>query len=358
MHEVIANLHMHTPYSDGALKHAQIAQAAIKTGLDVIIVTDHNVWVNGPEGYYQDEDRRVLLLVGEEIHDQAREPQKNHLLVFGVGRELATLASDPQRLVDGVRQAGGLAFLAHPVDPAAPAVGETDISWVDWNLQGITGIELWNAFSEFKSHLKSKLHALYYAYNPGRIANGPFQETLKKWDEQLMRGRRLVAIGGSDAHALPARMGPIRKALFPYEFHFKGVNTHLMLPQPMSGDLFEDRRLVLDALRQGHCFIGYDLPAPTRGFRFTAQGSSGVSHMGDETGCQNGVTFQVRLPLRTECRLVKDGKVIKSWKNRENYTYITSQPGVYRVEAYIQFLGKRRGWIFSNPIYLGSSHFL
>jgi hypothetical protein len=27
-------------------------------------------------------------------------------------------------------------------------------------------------------------------------------------------------------------------------------------------------------------------------------------------------------------------------------------PGVYRVEAYIEFKGKRRGWIFSNPIYV------
>jgi hypothetical protein len=27
-------------------------------------------------------------------------------------------------------------------------------------------------------------------------------------------------------------------------------------------------------------------------------------------------------------------------------------PGAYRVEAYIDYLGLKRGWIFSNPIYI------
>jgi hypothetical protein len=29
-----------------------------------------------------------------------------------------------------------------------------------------------------------------------------------------------------------------------------------------------------------------------------------------------------------------------------------SEPGVYRVEAYLRVLGKYRPWIFSNPIYV------
>ena len=76
MFELVANLHMHTPYSDGFGSHAEIAQAAIRAGIDVVIVTDHNVLVAGPEEIYRDGDRRVLLLVGEEVHDQARQPQK------------------------------------------------------------------------------------------------------------------------------------------------------------------------------------------------------------------------------------------------------------------------------------------
>jgi predicted metal-dependent phosphoesterase TrpH len=146
MPEIVVNLHMHTRYSDGTSSHADLVQAALRAGVDTIIVTDHNVWVNGPEDYYgpsgepAGSERKVLLLVGEEIHDRVRNPQKNHLLAFGAGRELSTLAPDPQRLIDGIAQAGGISFLAHPDDPAAPAFKETDISWEDWDVQRYTGI--------------------------------------------------------------------------------------------------------------------------------------------------------------------------------------------------------------------------
>ena len=352
MHELVINLHMHTPYSDGFGTHEQIAKIAMQTGLEVVIITDHNVWVNGPEDYYQEGERRVLLLVGEEVHDQARDPQKNHLLVFGAQRELSTYAFDPQRLINAVGQANGLSFIAHLTDRAAPAVGEGDISWVDWQVQGYTGIELWNGFSEFKSRLKSKLHAIWYAYNPERIARGPEPETIQKWDELLSSGKKVVAVGGSDAHAIPISLGPLHRIVFPYEFHFRTINTHVLTTRPLSGEPQEDGKLVLESMRRGSCFVGYDLPASTRGFRFSAHGNDEIVGMGNEISCKNGVTFQIKLPLRTDCHLLKDGKVIKSWKNRDLCTHITSEPGVYRVEAFINFKGRQRGWIYSNPIYV------
>lgn len=352
MHELVINLHMHTPYSDGHGTHKQIAAAAMQAGLDAVIVTDHNVWVNGPEDYYRDGDRRVLLIVGEEIHDQGREPQKNHLLVFGARRELATYAYDPQRLINAVGQANGLAFIAHPYDPASPAVGEGDISWEDWGVQGYHGIELWNGFSEFKSLLKTKLHAIWYAYNPTRIARGPLPQTMQKWDDLLRNGKKVVAIGGSDAHALPASLGPLHRIIFPYQFHFRSINTHVLIDRPPSGDALEDSNLILEALRNGNCYIGYDLPASTRGFRFAATGMDATVRMGEEISCKGGVTFQIKLPQRAECHLLKDGKPIKVWTKRDLCTYITAEAGVYRVEVFIYYRNKRRGWIYSNPIYV------
>ena len=53
MHEIVVNLHMHTRYSDGSGTHKDIAEAAMQTGLDAVIVTDHNVLVLGVEGYYR-----------------------------------------------------------------------------------------------------------------------------------------------------------------------------------------------------------------------------------------------------------------------------------------------------------------
>lgn len=352
MHEIITNLHIHTQYSDGLGTHADIARAAMRAGIDAVIVTDHNVLVEGPESVFRDGDKRVVLLVGEEIHDQARSPQKNHLLVIGAGKDLATYAYDPQVLLDSVRNARGLSFIAHPIEKAAPAMNEPDISWVDWQIQGYTGIELWNHMSEFKSKLKSMLHAIYYVFNPYAIATGPFSSAIQKWDELLTNGRRVVAVGGSDAHAFIRFLGPIRRILFPYEFHFRSINNHLFLPSPLTGEIENDRRLILEALAQGKAFIGYDLPASTRGFRFTAQGKDASAWIGEEISAQNGVTLQIRLPRPAECRLIRNGKAIKTWTRRETCTHITTEPGVYRVEVFIQYLGQRRRWIFSNPIYV------
>jgi len=352
MHEYIVNLHMHTPYSDGTGSHEEIAQAAIRAGIDIVIVTDHNIWVDGPEGYYEDGEKRVLLLVGEEVHDRTRDPQKNHLMVFGVDSEMAPYAKEPQILINKVNELGGLSFIAHPVDPEALEFNESDLSWVDWDVRGYTGIELWNGMSEFKGLLKNKLAAIYYAYNPDTIGHGPYPDVLLKWDEITATGQRVVAVGGSDAHAINASLGPLKRVLFPYEFHFQAVNTHVYIDEPLTGDAARDRTLILDALKDGHAFVGYDLPSPTRGFRFTAQGMNKSVLMGDEIPSENGVTLQVMLPQRAECNLIKDGEIIQSWTDRDVASYTTTDPGVYRIEVFLQFRRKRRGWIFSNPIYI------
>lgn len=352
MHEVTINLHMHTRYSDGSGTHKDIAAAALKTNVDVVIVTDHNVLVQGFEGYYKEKNKKILMLIGEEVHDQARDPQKNHLLVFDANREMATFAENPQKLINQVREAGGLSFLAHPDDPEAKAFNETDISWDDWSVQNYTGIELWNALSELKTIVPTKLHGAFYAFFPLFIASQPIPNTLAKWDELLATGNKVVAIGGSDAHALHMNMGFVHRVIFPYEFHFRTVNTHALLSEPLSGDVTSDKSLIYKSLAAGHCFIGYDMPAPTNGFRFSAQGRESSAIMGDEISAKSGVTLQAKLPSHAEIRLLKDGQIIQTWKNQSACTHITTEPGVYRIEAYRNYLGKQRGWIYSNPIYV------
>ncbi len=352
MPEVIVNLHMHTRYSDGSGTHRDIAKAGIAAGVDVVIVTDHNILVQGFEGYYKEKNKKVLMLIGEEVHDQARNPQKNHLLVFNAERELAVYADNPQQLIDRARESGGLAFLAHPDDPAAPAFNETDISWEDWSVKNYHGIELWNGLSELKTVVPTKLHGAFYAFFPKFVSTQPIPATLAKWDELLARGEKVVAIGGSDAHALKMSLAGIHRVIFPYEFHFRTVNTHVITPEPLSGEVNQDKRMIYEALEQGHCFVGYDLPAPTRGFTFTAQGMEKTAIMGDEISAKNGVTLQAKLPSNAEIRLLKDGAVIQTWKNALSCIHITTEPGVYRIEAHRRYLGKQRGWIYSNPIYV------
>lgn len=352
MEEISLNLHIHSKYSDGSGTHEDIARAACKSGLDAVIVTDHNVLVSEKEGYYTFDGRSVLLLVGEEIHNQAKFPQKNHLLVFGTNRELAPFAPDPQNLINLVKNSGGSCFIAHPVDPPLELFGEPDISWEDWSLTGFTGLELWNGFSELKSVAHGYLSAIFYAFFPQFIAHAPLASTLMKWDELTASGKRVCAVGGSDAHALHKTLGPINRTIFPYTFHFSAINNHVMLPEPLRGDLAFDRGMVLNALARGNNFIGYDLPASTRGFRFSAHNKKGDAVMGDEIALEDGVTLQVKLPAAAELRLLCNGEVIREWNNTTNGALTTTQPGVYRIEVFRPYLGTRRGWIFSNPVYI------
>ncbi len=352
-HEYAANLHMHTPYSDGEWYHAQIAEAALAAGLDLVCVTDHNVWVDGPERYYSDGDKRVLMLVGEELHDAARQPQKNHLLAYNHRRELARLAPQPQALIDAVGAAGGLSFLAHPFDGAVPLIDYADIAWVNWEVTGYTGLEIWNYMSDWARLLTSRSAAVRFALNPELGMSGPAPETLAKWDELTAAGQRVVGIGNADAHGTVYQRWGLTRCLFPYEFLFRQVNTHLLTPEPLAGDLALDRALLMQALAAGHAFIAYDGLAPTRGFRFSASGDRGALLMGDETTNRGGLTFQLTTPQPATLRLLRDGREIARHAGQSlTHVLLAGETGAFRAEAYLPFRGRPRGWIYSNPIYV------
>ena len=193
---------------------------------------------------------------------------------------------------------------------------------------------------------------IFHAFFPRFYGRGPLLPTLRKWDELLNAGRRIVAIGGSDAHALHYRLGPIQKTIFPYDFHFSAVNNHLLLTRPLGDDPRADQELVLEALGTGRGWVGYDLVAPTRGFTFSAQGREQDAVMGGEIPLAGGVTLQTKLPSAANVRLVRNGQMVQEWKRATHCVHTVTEAGVYRVEAYRRYLGARRGWIFSNPIYV------
>lgn len=348
IYEYAGNLHIHTPYSDGEALHAEVARAASEAKIDFVIVTDHNVWVDGVEGYYGN----VLLLVGEELHDVRRQPQANHLLAYHAEDELAPYASDPQGLIDAVNQHGGFSYLAHPYEYSSPAAPELEpIPWVAWDVTGYTGIEIWNYMSEFKGLLRNKLAALYYAHFPSRGIRGPYKETLRRWDELLSQGMQIAAIGGADVHGKEYSLGPFHRVLFPYAYLFRCVNTHILTQRPLNGQLEHDKELVYDALRAGRTWVGYDLPASTRGFRFQARSGFNEAIMGEELVRTGATKVIVQTPASADIRLMCNGQVAARAEGKY-LEHITALPGVYRVEAYRRYRLGRRGWIFSSPIYV------
>ncbi len=352
MEELVVALHMHTCYSDGSGLHKDLAEAGLDASVDALLVTDHNVLVQGLDGYYQRGKQRLLLLVGEEVHDRTLPGGGNHLLIFGHKQEFSRYANDPQKLIDQANSANALTFIAHPIEDSLMAFNEGEFGWRDWSVKGFTGIELWNQMSEFKTRSQTLPKAALHALFPQFMNQGPLDKTLQLWDQLLLTSKKpVVAVAGVDAHDHTYHYGPINVKVYPYAFQFRSLRTHILTPSKLTSEISTDRNMILEALRQGHAFCAFDLPHPTRGFRFTCNTNDGTFLMGDRVQADAGLTFQARLPIRTHVRLLKDGVVIKEHHDREVLTHLTKEPGVYRVEVYIDYRNRHRGWIFSNPIY-------
>ncbi|HXV97141.1 MAG TPA: hypothetical protein VEC93_01875, partial [Anaerolineae bacterium] len=257
-------------------------------------------------------------------------------------------------LINAVNDQGGICFLAHPLErPGMGAASET-YPWISWEVSGFTGIELWNAMTDVKWQLRTKPRAVLGAYLPNIVLTAPFPEVLAKWDALLATGQKVVAIGNSDAHAMSFSMGPLRRCIYPYEYLFRAVNTHLLLAEPLARDVNQARRQIFETLKLGHCFVSYDLVASSRGFSFSATSGQAEAMTGDSLQLRETATLRVASPRSAKLRLLHNGRAIAETTGRE-LVWQTSKPGVYRVEAYRQFWGWQRGWVFTNPIYVTCS---
>lgn len=347
-HEYIGSLHVHTIHSDGTADYEEVATLAGRVGLDFVIVADHNVLTSGQDGWYA----QVLLLVGQEVHDDEQKPQGNHYLAFDIVEDVTHLAHDPQALIEAVAAQGGLGFIAHPFERGAPEFGEAAIPWLAWEVQGYAGLAIWNYMSEFKGHLSNLnlAQAVFLVYLPSVAIRGPYADTLVRWDE-LLRERKVVAIGTTDAHAKTYRLGPLSRKVFSYEYLFRTIRTHILSPTAFLGEVEHDKRVVYEALKKGRCFVAYDLLGQSRGFRFTARSGGQEVIMGDEIALQGEVFLEVSSPLSADLQLWGNGRVVARTKGN-NLRYVTKERGVYRVEAYRSYLFGKRGWVFGNPIYV------
>ena len=359
MYEYTANFHQHTTASDGAGTHLDVFRAGAEAGLGVMVFTDHNTVVSGVEGWYDD----LLVLMGVEVNDTGIDPEINHYLCLGIDRDLKERAANPQGLIDAVNELGGQGFIAHPFERPAPAFGFGAIPWLDWGVEGYTGLEIWNYMSEVKSLLAGRAQAIHLAYHPDYFISGPFPETLAHWDDLTRSGQKVVVIGNSDAHGRTYNMGPLRRTIFPYGYLFGAVRTHLLLAEPLSKELATAKQQVLNALRLGHCFVAYDTIGDTTGFRFSAMVPEGQilfsparsqdeAMQGDDVslGELKLIQLHATTPDRAEIRLLKDGQVVASARG-ESLVHTVTEPGVYRVECYKVHKTRWRGWVFSNPIY-------
>ncbi|MFJ2936524.1 CehA/McbA family metallohydrolase [Streptomyces sp. NPDC087219] len=169
--------HLHTVYSDGRRTPAEVAALARAAGLDFLTATEHNT--HGGHGAWDGlggDD--LLILLGEEVTTR-----NGHVLAIG---------TDPGTFVDWryrarenrfghfareIRRAGGLVVPAHPHATCIGCVWKFGFGEAD-------AVEVWN---------------------------GPFtpddEVSLAGWDAALAQGRWTPAMGNSDAHRDPDRVG-------------------------------------------------------------------------------------------------------------------------------------------------------
>jgi hypothetical protein len=314
LHDLACVVHLHSTFSDGTGSVPQIIAAGARAGVDVVMLTDHNTRAGA---VYEGWHGSVLLLVGEEDTPAGRD----HTLLFG---------SD-------------LSFGAHPFSRGSRRFRRLSQGMPHTKLSSVTGIELWSFVTDTAERVSSVREGLLFAAAPLRVLRHPPVENVVEWD-RMCSSRRVVALGGLDAHQIGVRFGgrvPLR--LMGYARSFRQLRTHVLCSSLPSGDLASDRTLVYDALREGRCYIAVDALAPARGFSFWA---SGGLPMGASAPFE-GQTLSARLPRPAELRLVRNGALIAAVSGPA-LDHAASAPGVYRIEAHI----RNRTWILSNPIYL------
>lgn len=279
-----------------------------------------------------------------------------------------------------VQKGGGVAFVCHPDEPRP---------WP--TLPPFTGMEIYNLHADAKRSkltIPYRLSEFFWSIDryPMEVYHQLFHEPteyLAIWDKQTQT-RRVVGIAGNDAHQnnglrlmvshkgtlILTDTGPKEEPLmaFPgfvgrqiasgkepgtvlwrweidlYERSYHFVNTHLLARRNDEDGL----RL---ALETGHAYVAFDSLVTATGFDFTYRDRSAHAVMGDQVKFAPQGHLEVFSPAEALLRLKRDGQQVAEARGHV-LKFNVAQPGVYRVEAFLDVLGESVPWIYSNPIYV------
>ena len=228
---------------------------------------------------------------------------------------------------------------------------------------GLKGVEVYNVFTNAKQ-INPVLAFFDVLWSQRSYPESIFalylqrpDENLKRWDQASARSR-LTATAGNDAHAnigvsLKDSSGKtlLGIRLDPYETSFRLVRLHVLLEQnkPL------DATSLLDAVKAGHCFIGFDFLGDSSGFTFEAENSGERKMQGDEISLKPETRLRVQTAFSSRVVLFRDGAVVLDESGISAKELAVTERGVYRVEVYLPQLGNlvaQKPWIISNPIYV------
>lgn len=166
-------------------------------------------------------------------------------------------------------------------------------------------------------------------------------ENLRKFDE-IAATKNISLIAGADAHSNigfhmfgdDAGNKGLALKIDAYETIFRLTRQHILI----ENDKPLDRDAVIDSLRSGRSFVGFDVLGDSTGFRFLQ--------------C-DGNALCVHSPSDARIVLIRDGQVVRE-VNGSELKFGPYGKGIYRVEVYLDQLGApfdKTPWIISNPIY-------
>lgn len=158
--------HLHTLNSDGVLTKGQLVDKCKQSGLDFMIITDHNF--NSVEKTYFDKD--MLVIQGQEI---TGEP--GHVNIWGKKVPLEPpyaldTADDYKYIIGLCEEAGATISLNHPFCSNCPFR-------LDMEAYPFDCVEVWNTI-QHSDNIKN----------------------MQWWHNQLLKGNHIAAVGGSDFH--------------------------------------------------------------------------------------------------------------------------------------------------------------
>jgi len=306
MHEYTGIIHFHSEYShDGRASIPDIAAAARENNIDILMLTDHEnlqARLSGQEGWHGD----VLLISGEEICPS----QFNHYLAFGLREPVSgyfTENTTSQKIIDRVRQDGGIGMIAHPDHEGTELFHVKQYAWKEWPVSGFTCLGIWDFMTDWQSNLSGYGRAVASYFFPAFFLNGPRQVTLKRWDE-LNLNARITGVGELDNHDTPRKFMGKTWSVFPFRRAFGFIRTHFLLESPLKHDKDNDIEAISQALRKGRAFVSLDYFKPAHGFSFTITQDGKELHLGDETACGHSGRARIRTPYPGMVRLLRNGE--------------------------------------------------
>lgn len=261
------DLHVHTCHSDGVKSIDELVRESEKIGLDFLALTDHNT-VSQSLDIAEPRLSEVLLIPGEEVTTYY-----GHANVWGNGEWVdfrRRTREDFGELIDEAHARDLLISVNHP-----KSVDFFDGYWKFRDIVGFDCMEVW----------QGPWFSLNY-------------QSLAWWDELLMKGERVVAVGGSDFHG--------------GESGLANPTTWIYSDSLSVGD-------ILDAIRRGHVFISRYVDGPEIYLCADVNDDGEPDRMcGDEIllSKKAELTFYIfaKGAKGLELRLISEGRVLKTEK--------------------------------------------